>query len=138
MISALHIDGIFLGSFFGCRTGVDVFVDGKISLTFLYSDALVTKNGYSVSIGYSTKNGYACINTKWYLIWYKNHTFSIFLNKNSMDPHSSRTNCKKEILKMKLCYISNFSQVAYQTKIKIVFHSKNHNYINIKYYIKVW
>ena len=55
-----------------------------------------------------------------------------------MDPHSSRTNCKKEILKMKLCYISNFSQVAYQTEIKIVFHSKNHNYINIKYYIKVW
>ena len=79
-----------------------------------------------------------CINTKWYLIWYKNRTFSIFLNKSSIGPHSSRTNFIKKILKMKLCYISNFNPVAHQTKIKIVFHTKNHNDINIKYYIKIW
>ena len=38
---------------------------------------------------------------------------------------------------MKLCYISNFNQVTHQTKIKIVFHTKNYNDNNIKYYIKV-
>ena len=49
MISALHIYTVFLlGSFFGYQTGVHVFVDGKVSPTFLYSDALVTKNEYSV------------------------------------------------------------------------------------------
>ena len=62
----------------------------------------------------------------------------IFLKKNSIGPHSSRSNCRKKILKMKLCYISNFNQVPHQIKIKIVFHTKNYNDINIKYYIKVW
>ena len=34
---------------------------------------------------------------------------------------------------MKLCYISNFNQVPDQIKIKIVFHTKNYNDINIKF-----
>ena len=68
----------------------------------------------------------------------KSYLFQFFLNKNSIGPHSSRTNFIKKILKMKLCYISNFNPVAHQTKIKIVFHTKNHNDINIKYYIKIW
>ena len=67
----------------------------------------------------------------------KSYLFN-FLNKNSIGPHSSGTNCAKKILKMKLCYISNFNQFVHQTKIKIVFHIKNYNDINIKYYIKVW
>ena len=66
----------------------------------------------------------------------KSYLFN-FLNKNSIGLHSSRINCKKKIRKMKLCYISNFNQVTHQTKIKIVFRTKNYNDNNIKYYIKV-